>query len=83
MVAGAGLEVQLFRETGYWDKGFQVSILVEEDNPTFTPVGLILKDSLEKLNPKFRVNVVQVESLQVEVQLDPVQLVWVFTFWPL
>ena len=43
-----------------------MSILVEEDNPTFTPVGLILKDSLEKLNPKFRVNVVQVAESQFD-----------------
>ena len=57
---------KLFKETGYWDKGFEVSILVEEDNPTFTPVGLILKDSLEKLNPKFRVNVVQVAESQFD-----------------
>ena len=57
---------KLFRETGYWDKGFEVSILVETDNPTFTPVGLILKDSLEKLNPKFRVNVVQVAESQFD-----------------
>ena len=61
-----GQAEKLFRETGYWDKGFQVSILVEQDNPTFTPVGLILKDSLEKLNPKFRVNVVQVAESQFD-----------------
>jgi peptide/nickel transport system substrate-binding protein len=61
-----GQAEKLFKETGYWDKGFQVSILVEEANPTFTPVGLILKDSLEKLNPKFRVNVVQVAESQFD-----------------
>lgn len=57
---------RLFRESGWWDKGFEVSILVEQNNPTFTPVGLILKDSLEALNPKFRVNVVQVAETQFD-----------------
>jgi peptide/nickel transport system substrate-binding protein len=57
---------RLLRETGWWDRGFEVSILVEQDNPTFTPVGLILKDQLEKMNPKFRVNVVQVAESQFD-----------------
>jgi len=57
---------RLFRETGWWDEGFEVSILVEENNPTFTPVGLILKDSLEAMNPNFRVNVVQVAETQFD-----------------
>lgn len=57
---------RLFRETGWWDRGFEVSILVEENNPTFTPVGLILKDALEDLNPKFRVNVLQVAETQFD-----------------
>ncbi|MET0474330.1 MAG: ABC transporter substrate-binding protein [Mycobacterium sp.] len=57
---------RLFREAGWWDQGFEVSILVEEKNPTFTPVGLILKDSLEALNPNFRVNVVQVAETQFD-----------------
>jgi peptide/nickel transport system substrate-binding protein len=57
---------RLFRETGWWDRGFEVSILVEENNPTFTPVGLILKDALEAMNPNFRVNVVQVAETQFD-----------------
>ncbi|MGH2700599.1 MAG: ABC transporter substrate-binding protein [Actinomycetota bacterium] len=57
---------RLFRETGWWDRGFEVSILVEENNPTFTPVGLILKDALEAMNPEFRVNVVQVAETQFD-----------------
>ncbi len=57
---------RLFRESGWWDRGFEVSILVEEANPTFLPVGLILKDSLEAMNPKFRVNVVQVAETQFD-----------------
>jgi peptide/nickel transport system substrate-binding protein len=57
---------RLFRETGWWERGFEVSILVEENNPTFTPVGLILKDALEAMNPNFRVNVVQVAETQFD-----------------
>jgi peptide/nickel transport system substrate-binding protein len=57
---------QLFRDSGWWDEGFEVSVLVESNNPTFTPVGLILKDSLEAMNPEFRVNVVQVAETQFD-----------------
>lgn len=57
---------QLFREAGWWDEGFTVSVLVESGNPTFTPVGLILKDAIEGLNPNFRVNVVEVAETQFD-----------------
>jgi peptide/nickel transport system substrate-binding protein len=50
---------QLFRETGYWDKGFTVSVITEEAN-LFADAALVLKDSLERLNPKFKVNVLAV-----------------------
>ena len=49
----------LFRETGYWDKGFTVSVITEEGN-LFASAALVLKDSLAALNPKFRVNVLSV-----------------------
>jgi peptide/nickel transport system substrate-binding protein len=49
----------LFRETGYWDKGFSVSVITEEAN-LFADAALVLKDSLEALNPKFRINVLAV-----------------------
>jgi peptide/nickel transport system substrate-binding protein len=49
----------LFRETGYWDKGFTVSVITEEAN-LFADAALVLKDSLERLNPNFRVNVLAV-----------------------
>ena len=51
----------LFRETGYWDKGFSVSVITEEAN-LFADAALVLKDSLERLNPKFRVNVLAVAT---------------------
>ena len=50
---------ELFREAGVWDEGFTVSVISEEAN-LFTDIALILKDSLERLNPKFRVNVLAV-----------------------
>jgi peptide/nickel transport system substrate-binding protein len=50
---------QLFKEAGVWDEGFTVSVITEEAN-LFAAACLVLKDSLERLNPKFRVNVVAV-----------------------
>ena len=47
---------RLFKEAGWWDEGFTVSVIAEEDS-VFTNQSLILKDGLEALNPKFRVNV--------------------------
>jgi peptide/nickel transport system substrate-binding protein len=57
---------QLFRDTGWWDRGFTVSVLVETNNPTFEAVGLILKDSLERLNPDFRVNILTVPEARFD-----------------
>ncbi|MPZ87662.1 MAG: hypothetical protein GEU81_06210 [Nitriliruptorales bacterium] len=56
---------ELFREAGWWDEGFTVSVLVE-DNPGFEPIGLILQDSLAELNPNFRVAVLQVSESQFD-----------------
>jgi peptide/nickel transport system substrate-binding protein len=71
---------RLFRETGWWDEGFEVSVLVEAGNETFVPVGLVLKDSLERLNPEgFRVNVIQVAEAQFDEEhgKDPFE----FAMW--
>jgi peptide/nickel transport system substrate-binding protein len=57
---------QLFRDTGWWDEGFTASVLVESNNPTFEAVGLILKDSLESLNPKFRLNILIVPEARFD-----------------
>ncbi len=43
-----------------------MSILVESNNPTFEAVGLILKDSLERLNPNFRVNILIVPEARFD-----------------
>ncbi len=57
---------ELFRETGWWDEGFTVSVLVESNNPTFEAVGLILKDSLERMNPNFRMNILIVPEARFD-----------------
>jgi peptide/nickel transport system substrate-binding protein len=53
---------QLFRDSGWWDKGFTLSVLVESADLQFYRVGLILKDSLAKLNPAFVLNVIGVSG---------------------
>ena len=70
---------QLFREAGYWDEGFTISVITEEAN-LFADAALVLKDSLERLNPKFRVNVLAVaESVFDEAHAeDPLRYaMWV------
>jgi peptide/nickel transport system substrate-binding protein len=69
----------LFREAGYWDEGFTISVIAEEGN-LFALAGLVLKDSLERLNPNFRVNVLAVaESVFDEAHAkDPLEYaMWV------
>ncbi len=60
-----GRAEELLTEAGYWEDGFELSILVEA-NPVFEPIGLILKDNLEALNPNFRVNVLTVSESQFD-----------------
>ncbi len=50
---------ELFREAGYWDDGFTVSVITEEGN-LFALMCLVLKDSIERLNPNMRINVLAV-----------------------
>ena len=50
---------RLFREAGVWEDGFSVSVITEEGN-LFALMCLVLKDSIERLNPKFRINVLAV-----------------------
>ncbi len=57
---------ELFRASGWWDRGFTASVLVESNNPTFEAVGLILKDSLERLNPNFRINILIVPEARFD-----------------
>ena len=56
---------QLFRDAGVWDDGFTVSVIAEEGN-LFTTAALVLKDSLEGLNPAFTVEVLAVAEAQFD-----------------
>ena len=57
---------ELMEQTPYWDEGFSVSVLVQAGEPEFEGVALLMKDGIERLNPNFRVNVVN----QAETQFD-------------
>ena len=57
---------QLFREAGWWNRGFTVSILVDGSNATFNGAALAMKDGIEKLNPKFHVNVLGVPEARFD-----------------
>lgn len=50
---------RLFREAGVWDEGFTVTVVVESGS-LFEIQCLILKDSIEGLNPDLRINVLGV-----------------------
>ncbi len=50
---------ELFREAGWWDEGFSVSVVTEEAN-LFEVAALVLKDSIEGLNPNFEITVAAV-----------------------
>lgn len=50
---------RLLREAGVWDEGFTVTVIVESGS-LFEIQGLILKDSIESMNPDMRINVLGV-----------------------
>jgi peptide/nickel transport system substrate-binding protein len=50
---------ELFRAAGWWDTGFSVSVVTEEAN-LFEVAALVLKDSIEALNPNFEITVASV-----------------------
>ena len=56
---------ELFREAGVWDEGFTVSVIAEGGN-LFETAALVLKDSLEGLNPNFQVRVLAVAEAQFD-----------------
>ena len=56
---------RLFREAGWWDQGFTISVITEEAN-LFEIAALVLKDSLEALNPNFEVRVLAVAEAQFD-----------------
>ncbi len=56
---------ELFRETGWWDQGFTLTVLAEEGG-IFEVAGLVMRDSMAALNPAFDIRVLAV----VEAQFD-------------
>lgn len=64
---------QLFREAGWWDEGFTISILTDQTHEGFTGAALTLKDTIEALNPNFTINVMQVPEARFDEALatDP------------
>lgn len=56
---------ELFRETGWWDQGFTVSVITEEAN-LFEIAALVLKDSIEGLNPNMQIRVLAVAEAQFD-----------------
>ncbi|MGH9166888.1 MAG: ABC transporter substrate-binding protein [Acidimicrobiia bacterium] len=56
---------ELFREAGWWDEGFTVSVITEEAN-LFEVAALVLKDSLEGLNPNFSIRVLALAEAQFD-----------------
>ncbi len=69
---------ELFRETGWWDDGFTMTVLAEEGG-IFTVAALVLRDSMAELNPNFRIIVSDV----VEAQFDDAhaQVPFEFAAW--
>ena len=64
---------ELFREAGWWDEGFTVSIISDQTHEGFTGAALVLKDSIEALNENFTVNVLSVPEARFDEALatDP------------
>ncbi|MPZ52612.1 MAG: hypothetical protein GEU79_07750 [Acidimicrobiia bacterium] len=56
---------EAFREAGYWDEGFTMTVLAEEGG-IFEVAALVLADSMNELNPAFQIQVLAV----VEAQFD-------------
>jgi peptide/nickel transport system substrate-binding protein len=73
---------ELFREAGYWEEGFTISIASDQTHEGFTGAALTLKDSIEALNPNFHVNVMAVPEAQFDEILasDPLPVaMWSYT----
>jgi peptide/nickel transport system substrate-binding protein len=73
---------ELFREAGYWDEGFTISVMSDQTHEGFTGAALTLKDSIEALNPNFHVNVMAVPEAQFDEALatDPLPMaMWSYT----
>jgi peptide/nickel transport system substrate-binding protein len=72
---------ELLRAAGWWDKGFTVSIIAEEDT-AFSGAALLLKDGLESINPKFHVNAMALPEARFDELMaqDPIPVaMWSWT----
>ena len=72
---------RLFTEAGWWDEGFTISLVAEEDS-VFENESLILKDGLEALNPKFSVNVMALPEARFDeiMATQPIPIaMWAWT----
>jgi peptide/nickel transport system substrate-binding protein len=56
---------ELFREAGVWDEGFTVSVITEGAN-LFEIAALVMKDSIEALNPNFEIRVLAIAESQFD-----------------
>ena len=56
---------ELFREAGVWEEGFTVSVITEDAN-LFEMAALVLKDSIERLNPNIQIRVLAVAEAQFD-----------------
>ncbi|HET7388601.1 MAG TPA: ABC transporter substrate-binding protein [Nocardioidaceae bacterium] len=77
---------QLFREAGWWDRGFTMSIVADGTNGAFNGAALAMKDGIEKLNPKFHVQVLSVPEAKSDKMMaqDPIPAaMWSYTSPPL
>ncbi|MGH8944824.1 MAG: ABC transporter substrate-binding protein [Acidimicrobiia bacterium] len=73
---------ELFREAGYWEEGFTISVASDQTHEGFTGAALTLKDSIEALNENFHVNVMAVPEAQFDEILatDPLPVaMWSYT----
>ncbi len=64
---------EAFRAAGVWDEGFTVSVITEAAN-LFETAALVLKDSIEGLNPNFEIRVLALAEAQFDEAhaMDPV-----------
>ncbi|MDN5851326.1 MAG: ABC transporter substrate-binding protein [Actinomycetia bacterium] len=77
---------ELFKETGWWDSGFTMSIVADGTNGAFNGAALAMKDGIEKLNSNFHVQVLSVPEAKSDKMIgaDPVPAaMWSYTSPPL
>jgi peptide/nickel transport system substrate-binding protein len=72
---------ELFRETGWIDRGFTISVIAEEDSG-FESQALILKDGIESISPNMRINVLALPEARFDEMMATQPMphaLWSFT----